>query len=326
MGDFEHRYSAAERKFRGLVADVHLPFLEVTLYEKYFIDVKTDERLRCLEEVCDALNEHRVQTLRLLKLIHEREAVLAKIAKAADDFANQRITALEVQTTVLQLLYEHQTATLQIVEGILSWREGLTRPYAFQWQGMNYISKIKKDCKKLDESTLRKVLPLRVTQFPLCSNITSLSLFAQGGGKQSAKGQTQSASAERTNRLRAAEAIIFEEENLQAKVLRELSAIADTGRFVPLLRLPHLVPDCSNGIPITRTEWDKQLKSVMADAAEHAANPPPSEDEGEDADRQQRSRTPSSHRSSPRSRSRSPSSRASTPRSHHSEHQQDADV
>ena len=291
----EEQYTMLERKFDTLASDVHLPFLEVSLYRKYFVEVKTEDKLQGFAEVCNALSDHRMGTLKLLKLIHEREGVMEKITEKADEFSKGKLTTLEVQTTVLQLLHAHQTVTLQFVECLKTWRENLTRPYPFQWRGKNYISKINDDCAFLDQSSLRTVLPLRVTQFPLCSNITSLNLFASEGKEDTGTG-------DRVARLRAAETIVFEEDNIQRKLLGELQGVAAEGRFVPLLLLPHLIPQCQSGIRISRADWDQQLKSALNAAGQGAGDSP----------RSSRSRTPTSGRSSARSSSqgssRSPSS------------------
>lgn len=266
-------YSVAERKFDSLVKDVHLSFLEVALYHKYFIEQKTEERLRCLNEVVQALHSHRLATLKLLKLIHEREEYVAQLLKKAESFAAGKLTTLEVQTIALQLLHAHQSVTLQIVEGILAWREPLTRPYAFQWKDHNYITKILQDCVFIDKCQLRTILPLRVSQFPLCSNISSLSLFSTNDASKSFKPNphASSTSPERTTRLRAAEKIMFAEQQLQERVLKELKAISDSGCFVPLLNLPHVVPKCNTGVSISRQHWTNQLRQAVDGALQATA-------------------------------------------------------
>lgn len=271
--DLLREYDAAERKFNALVADLKLPFLEVKLYQKYFVQTKTPERLAVLREVNALMIENRLQTLRLLKLIQERETVVSAVFNKAMEFSANRVTTLEVQTQVLQLQYKHQQVTLKIVEGIVAWRELLTHPYSFQWKGLDYLLKIADDCREIDGSSLRTVLPLRVSQFPLCSNITSISLFAEGakgssGSKKAAPDaahsqQQQGTSPEMTRRLRAAEAIIFDERGVQERLLRHLQSVANTGSFVPLLNLQNFIPNCTSGIHVSKKEWDEQNRGAM---------------------------------------------------------------
>lgn len=281
-------YNVVERKFRNLAQDIHLPQLDVQVYTKYFINKKTEQRLEHLKIVLDALDSHRSATLRILKLVHEREQIVADILTKANEFAQKKITTLEAQTSVLQLLYKHQQISLRVVEGIFTWREALARPYPFQVRGQNYLRKILADCTFIDQCHLRTVLPLRVAQFPLCSNISALKMF---GDKKIGSAPTTGAStptkaarnprgvlaqppppadpkadAELSARLRAAESILFAEQKLQTRVMRELVGLANHKQFVMLLSLPSIVPNCSTGILITDPDLEAQLREWMAAA------------------------------------------------------------
>jgi hypothetical protein len=270
----EELYAAAERKFAALAGDVHLPFLEVKLYRKYFIQVKTEHRLDNLGELNALMQRHRLQTLRVLKLVHEREQVMARITAKALDFAEQRVSTLDVQTQVLQLLHAHQQVTLKIVEGVTLWREALTRPYPFHWNGGNYLAKVLDDCAYLDECELRTILPLRVEQFPLCSNIASLGLFGSASGgagakaAKAARGGKAAGEAAEAKRLRDAEGTLFAEPELQAKLMRELEAVSASGYFVPLLNMQRVIPNCFSGIRVSNKEWNAQLSEAILDVRE----------------------------------------------------------
>ena len=278
----KEEYAGVVRRFDALVEDTHLPFLEVRLYRKYFVQVQTAQRLDNFKTVVGVMQEHRMQTLRILKLISEREQIVAQLGRKADDFAKQKVSTLEVQTEVLQLLHQHQQVTLKVIEGVGQWRNTLTRKYPFHWCGKNYLLKVLEDCAFIDSCELRSILPLRVAQFPLCSNIASLSLFSPGslsGGKPQAAGKKGGASPE-TNKLRAAEAALFDEEQLQQKLMRELDAVAATGHFIPLLNLPRIVPACTTGIRISNTEWTQQLSEAIEEA--QSVNRARAEDEDHD--------------------------------------------
>ena len=338
----ERRAELLERRFDGLLADVHLPFLEVRLYRKYYLSVRSEQRLNDLEKVLAAMKQHRTHTLAVLKLIHEREAVVKEITAKADEFAERKAATLDVQTRVLQLLHAHQEVTAKLIEAIQVWRSGLTRPYPFHWQGVNYIRKIVSDCEGIDECDLRTVLPLRLSQYPLCSNITSLALFANGDPgpnpteiPHGSKGGKKATAEEKQKRARIvdAEKLIFDEAGLQAKVMRDLDAISASGYFVPLLNMPEIIPSCASGIRISNRTWSKQLSDAINDVAhdavddealleddtdeedEEALHDEAAADEGADADDgSKRPSAKSSQAASSRAPS-APSSRASSPAS-----------
>ena len=278
------KYALLERKLDSLVRDVHLPFLDVELYKKYFLSIKSHQRAEHLELVVEALGSHRLSTLRILKLCQEREDIMSKILKIADEFASKRLTTLDAQTQVLQQLYLHQQTTLKIVEGVFAWREQLTRPYPFQFKGQDYFLKILADCDFIDSCNLRSVLPLRIAEFPLCSNVASLRMFAPKAARAAAP-PAAAAGPKRSNpidvqkqnmdsaRLRSAESMLFAEKKLQQKVVRELQSLASQSKFVTLLSLPRIIPNCATGIPITNDDWIHQLRDAIDEAVQRVDEP-----------------------------------------------------
>jgi hypothetical protein len=317
-----------KRRFEALAVDTHLPFLEVKLYRKYYIQTVSEQRLRDLSVVIDAITKHRAQTLKVLKTIHEREGVLREIKTKGDEFTAKRLATLDVQTQVLQLLHAHQQTSLRVIEAIGEWRSGLTRPYPFHWNDHNYFRKMLDDCHVLDASQLRTVLPLRLASYPLCSNITSLALFAPGGPGTNASNPRGMVAAEdkrkvhaQQARLREAEKLLFDEETLQAKVMRDLAAISAAGYFVPLLNLPAIIPSCATGIRISNKQWSRQLTDAIRDVvdANHLAADANVSDNDDEEVREIEAAKPAPSSSS----ASSSSSRATTPATPEGEAAQD---
>eukprot|EP01012_Entosiphon_sulcatum_P024493 TRINITY_DN2964_c0_g1_i1.p1 TRINITY_DN2964_c0_g1~~TRINITY_DN2964_c0_g1_i1.p1 ORF type:complete len:414 (-),score=80.49 TRINITY_DN2964_c0_g1_i1:41-1183(-) len=269
------QYRTVEQKFDTLVRELHMPFLDVKLYRKYFIVQRSDPNLQKLLVIVDTLQQHKQQTLRLLKLIFEREQIVHVITVMAYDYSQGKLSTLEVQTKVLQLLYALQQVTLKIVEGIQEWRVRLTRPYAFEWRGINYIFKIIKDCQFIDSCDLSAVLPLQLSSRPLCSNLNSLNLYGGGvytsGGsiaitypmKTSKKGMLPQATPEFQQRLQRGEVIIFSEHNLQVNLMKELAAFEAAGAFLTILDVKSVVPNCCEGIRLSNKAWDRRLQSAI---------------------------------------------------------------
>mmetsp|Transcript_8037 Transcript_8037/g.14327 ORF Transcript_8037/g.14327 Transcript_8037/m.14327 type:complete len:401 (-) Transcript_8037:85-1287(-) len=271
-------YKVQERKFENLVKELHMPFLDCKLYRKYFIATKNEQNLTNLLSIVDTLSEHKNSTLLLLKFIFEREQIVNVIKVMAYDYAKGKLSTLEVQTKVLQLLYSHQRITLKIVEAIQEWRSRLTRPYAFEWRGINYIFKIIKDCQFIDTCDLNAILPLQLSSYPLCSNLNSLNLFgpqtiANGGQQQgititypmkvSKKTMMPAITQEFQLRLQRAEVVIFSEHNLQINLMKELVAINSAGAFLTIMDVKHVVPNCCDGIRLNNKDWDKRLHTAL---------------------------------------------------------------
>lgn len=268
------QYDAATSAFERLSAEVRLPFLERLLYHKFFISKRDEVHVDGTLAIVNSLHDHKKRTLNLLKLIYEREFAFSALKILGWDFKEGRLSTLEVQTRVLQLLYTLQQATLRVVEAMTDWRSGLTRPYPFSWKGVNYISKIIADSQFLDESNLARVLPLQLVQHPLCSNLNSLSLFSGGAARPGSAtfplktkyvGTTPP---ELQARLQQAETAVYDERGTQERLLRELTAISASGSFVPLLRLPHVIPNCTTGVRLTNAQWVTRYDTAIAAARE----------------------------------------------------------
>eukprot|EP00992_Anisonema_acinus_P009972 TRINITY_DN6188_c0_g1_i2.p1 TRINITY_DN6188_c0_g1~~TRINITY_DN6188_c0_g1_i2.p1 ORF type:complete len:342 (-),score=54.71 TRINITY_DN6188_c0_g1_i2:144-1169(-) len=269
------QFSVAESKFENMVIDLHIPFLDAKLFRKYFIAQKTEQNLANLQSVVSALSDHKQRTLLLLKCIFEREQIVNVIKVMAHDYAKGKLSTLEVQTKVLQLLHSLQQTTLRIVEGVHEWRARLTRPYSFEWRGINYFFKILKDCHFIDTCELNAVLPLQLAAHPLCSNLGSLSLFgpatkSDGSGvaitypmKVNKRSTMPQVTPEFQQRLQRAEAMLFSEHNLQVNLLKELSAISASGAFLTVLDVKTVVPNCCDGIRLNNKLWDERVRRAL---------------------------------------------------------------
>lgn len=297
-------YALAELRFRSLVAEVRLPFPEVRLYERYLIKVeRTRATLKRLLTVLHALMLHKERTVALLHAIFQREQVLAAVHTLAADFREKRVGTLEAQTKYLQLLFALQQLTLAVVDAIASWRDGLTRPFPFMWQGGSYFAKISADCAALDDPAtcpLATVVPTQLTRFPLASNLPALQMFRTAGlppieGPQPAPGTAPAVlsvtyplrvkvpkggtvppvPSKVAAKLAAAEAAVLGEAAAQQALAADLAALADAGRVLPLLDCRRAIPTAAQGVPCHNAAWLAQFRQAAAAFATAATQPPP---------------------------------------------------
>ena len=268
------QYAAINKTVTKVAKDLCLPFLEIKLYRKFFLDAGDKEHLQGSLMVVNYMLDHKRLTLKVLESINEREEVLAKIKQLAFKYTTKTISTLDVQAQAFQLLYALQQATLHTIETIVQWRGTLTRPYPFIWKGVNYMLRVIGDCQFIDSCELSKVLPLQLTTHPLCSNLASLPLLGGGGG---VKGRPGSASfpmkkryahgPEEQARIQRVETAIYEEHGMQKRLLRELSAISAGGSFLPLLNLSSIIPNCTTGVKLTNKVWDTRFHSAISSAS-----------------------------------------------------------
>eukprot|EP01064_Diplonema_japonicum_P002998 TRINITY_DN11970_c0_g1_i1.p1 TRINITY_DN11970_c0_g1~~TRINITY_DN11970_c0_g1_i1.p1 ORF type:complete len:303 (+),score=99.24 TRINITY_DN11970_c0_g1_i1:733-1641(+) len=260
----ERQFDIAEKTINKLSKELHLPFLEIKLYKRFFVDLRDKEHLNATLLIMNTMLEHKRSTLLVLEAIEEREKVLQEFKELAYAYSRNNVSSVDVQAQAFQLLYSLRQATLKVVELIVVWRERLTRPYPFIWNGINYMLRILGDCQFIDSSELSKVLPLQLTTHPLCSNLSSLSLF--GGAANFPLKKKYTTGSEEQPRLQRVETALYEEHGMQTRLLRELSAMATGGAFIPLLNLTSLIPNCSTGVQLTNKSWDQRYNQSLRKA------------------------------------------------------------
>lgn len=276
VGDEEEQFRVANAAFTRLADDTRLPFLEVQLIRKYFIERRDTRSIATIERINVVLGEHRRQTLRILGMCQTRDTLVEDLMATIRQFKGRELTTLQFQTAALHLLYQHRQITLAIVEEVFAWREGLTRPFPFTFKGGNYFARILADCKAIDGAGIEQVLPLKMAEFPLCSNVQAISLFADAD-RSPTRGELPVSPERRAKRdaaiqerLRTAEVILLNEVAMQQRVFNELKEISEAGKFVTLLNIPDIIPDCSEGIPVSNKQWDGLMRQSVARAQQQA--------------------------------------------------------
>eukprot|EP01006_Ploeotia_vitrea_P055860 TRINITY_DN68040_c3_g1_i1.p1 TRINITY_DN68040_c3_g1~~TRINITY_DN68040_c3_g1_i1.p1 ORF type:complete len:696 (-),score=64.88 TRINITY_DN68040_c3_g1_i1:1694-3781(-) len=265
----QYNYRVVEEKLNQLAGELHVPCLDVMLCRKYFLDDQSEENLIRLTEYVGILVDMRDGILELLKAVTQREEILYQLQKLSKVVEKGNFNRIDMQTSVFQWLFGLQQITLTVVEGIASWRKYLTRPFPFEWQGMNYLLKLHNDCRALDCGWLKTILPLKLTNFPLCSNLQSLSLFAPPDDLQSssmAKQQTPNVDPAFTKRLKMAETIVRDEVQVQTSLVKELDALVDGRRFLPLVHCADIIPNCYTGIKLSDNvykSWGPKLRKAI---------------------------------------------------------------
>jgi hypothetical protein len=244
----------AERQYNILAAELHVPALDDALYRKYLfpssIDADTcslrdnplayQRRLSKLLRLLDVFAAHKETTLSILESIGKREKVFAELLALNN---NDTLHSLELQSVALQALYQLQTHTLAVVEGIVTWRSALSLPFAFLKNDENYLLRIAESMYLLEHSEIGKVLPLQFSRFPLCSNVPSMRLFAEDPNfltyplRAQKPGVPAGESPVFRKRLTSAEQVIHEEVESQVKLLKFLVERCQAGYFVPVCDL-----------------------------------------------------------------------------------------
>ena len=281
------------REFDVVVGDVSLPTLDRLMYRNNLIGENSD---RVKEEGNDArltkliklLRDHKSRTMRVLVAIQDRETVLNKVFELISLFEKLSTTlvieeddgktSVSIRTKALRYIYLLQTVTITVLDAIKHWRAMLTRPFAFVFNQQNYIIKIVRDCRFIEQSALTDHLPLKLCSYPLCSNVPSLTLFQCSEQNGISKKVPQAATPVFLQRLKKLEQYVASEFASQSSLLHELIDLCVSGYFVPLLNTS-LVPNCSKGVPINSQRWALRQAVALRTCYENLTKPPDDESE-----------------------------------------------
>eukprot|EP01062_Namystynia_karyoxenos_P006261 TRINITY_DN12186_c0_g1_i1.p1 TRINITY_DN12186_c0_g1~~TRINITY_DN12186_c0_g1_i1.p1 ORF type:complete len:433 (+),score=118.06 TRINITY_DN12186_c0_g1_i1:103-1299(+) len=305
---FRRRFAAVARRCVELMRELNMPATDRALFRRHLIERESAASLEKLVQLTRTLCEHKRRTLAVLAAVREREEALMRIGHAVNSLRQKRAVP---QTHCLRLLHALQTATLECVESIRRWRSILTRPWAFTcsvdaWSderrgackrkgrgreedrvsppssprgGDNYLLKVLRDNKALQDSCLGAALGINITQYALSSDLPSLALWQDGSPGEmllqpSGAAATAPPPQRYQRRLRQAEHYIGAEFETQLALTRELTQLCVAGYFVPLLATP-LVPNCRSGVRMCSEHWEKRLAWTLRRAHEDLTRPPP---------------------------------------------------
>eukprot|EP01065_Artemidia_motanka_P034920 TRINITY_DN42903_c0_g1_i1.p1 TRINITY_DN42903_c0_g1~~TRINITY_DN42903_c0_g1_i1.p1 ORF type:complete len:363 (+),score=97.95 TRINITY_DN42903_c0_g1_i1:59-1090(+) len=263
------KHSIVAARFEASLSELRIPTLDRMLYRRYLIERKSHDTLQQLVALTRTLSEHRHRTLDVLAAIREREAVLERLGRYVATVRSTAAESVEVRLAVSKRLYSLQQATLRTVDAVRHWRGLLTRPHAFVFRGQNYLLKVLRDNRVLAESALHAVIPVRIAEYGLCSDLPSLALFRETDGARSTP-----SSPRHQGRLRRAEAYLAAEFETQLALVRELIGLCVSGFFVPLLSTP-VVPRCGEGVRMNNAVWEQRLAKALRRTYEDLTRPPP---------------------------------------------------
>ncbi|KAJ9436822.1 hypothetical protein DIPPA_10340 [Diplonema papillatum] len=258
----EKQYDVARRTICEIARQLHLPFLETKLYLKFFVDMRDECHLPATLTILNALLNYKRLTVVVLSRIREREDVLAEMKNLAYNYTTKTVGTMEAQSKALALLYGLQQYTAKVLDAIAEWRALLTRPFPFVWNGVNYIMKVVGDCRFIDSSELKRVLPVQLAAHPLCSTLTSLATLVGTGTLSYPMKKRYTTSSEQT-RLHRMEAGVYEELGQQKALHKELAGLAADDWFLPCLSLPSLIPNCATGIKVTNAGWAERYRDSI---------------------------------------------------------------
>ena len=156
------------------------------------------------------------------------------------------LSTLEAQALALRLLAAHQRAAHLVVEAVQAWRSLLSRPFPFLVADRNVLLDILDDVSYVAQSPLGGILPIRMKDFPLLSNVPSIGLFGDAPAavpltyplkKRKPSSIAPTRSLDEQAMLESAEAYLQGELDRQVTLHKELLSRCVEGRFVVFLKL-----------------------------------------------------------------------------------------
>ena len=237
-----------------------------------------------------ALNSHRLDTMKVLKAIQEREHILKRCydvlgaihRKTNRDFSNQSQINHEGEIWRKELvlsLKELQLATLNVIKYIQLWRKNLWRPRSFLYREKNYLNKIIMDMNVLDSDIYSRQLSLCQLNFNdlLCIVFPSDEIRDRIGfhdiSLENGHPLRQLFYQQDENILHdliAANRIILGEKYLQAALKSENKTLKKKGVFIPLLKVA-TIPKDERSQTLLNTGYNANIAGTSVSDARNAS-------------------------------------------------------
>jgi hypothetical protein len=137
-------------------------FYRSSLFHSESISIK-----QCIElaRYLNSLLEHRTATIKVLRAISVREIcieicydILSAISRKSLRSNQAKKLSDSWRSDLAEALEDIALASVSVVDSIQKWREGLWRPQAFFWKGINYYDKMKSDMQILETESFNFIL------------------------------------------------------------------------------------------------------------------------------------------------------------------------
>mmetsp|Transcript_3313 Transcript_3313/g.12596 ORF Transcript_3313/g.12596 Transcript_3313/m.12596 type:complete len:1958 (-) Transcript_3313:616-6489(-) len=153
------RYENAKTRIFRLWEWLEIPQEERQHYINTYFAYPSMENMKILSRQIETLLAHRVDVLRVLTKISEREGLLRKLLNLIYRFEDSKLDKSSlVLAEASRLLTQLKVATKKCEEAIQRWSEALTISKPFIWSGEDYTEKIDKDSSILLASKLLRIL------------------------------------------------------------------------------------------------------------------------------------------------------------------------
>eukprot|EP00698_Gefionella_okellyi_P013087 TRINITY_DN3560_c0_g1_i2.p1 TRINITY_DN3560_c0_g1~~TRINITY_DN3560_c0_g1_i2.p1 ORF type:complete len:492 (+),score=100.05 TRINITY_DN3560_c0_g1_i2:418-1893(+) len=236
--DMEALFAKSKARLASLWQELHIPRREQELFARQFFDPPSPANHAHISLQISRLLEHRSATLEVLKSIdirethlsqlHELAGIMAEMRQGGSDYSFRGIDAGELGAEVGKVLGALRWVTVECTEAMLAWRHGLTRPYPFLWKGLNYMIKMLTDIDFIHTSDLGRLVTFAQANNPLL-------LPTEPGGQRSRRALA-GCSELQMQRIRAAERVIMDEENVQIRRQEQEEEFRAKGIVTPTLR------------------------------------------------------------------------------------------
>jgi len=230
-------------KIESLWVELCLPQYECEHYAATFLDEPTVPKLQQANDHLKTLQRHRSRTLEVLRHIQLRESVLSELATLVTS------ESMADMAMLIKLVPALRLHTVAAVEAVDAWRQGLWRPMPFMWNGLNYLLKASTD-----------LLPF--FNLPWALKVPSSAALDAVRRRHPGRNVILFLNADRPHKLvpaaeleqlRAVEASVLQEEQLQSQCESHASQLLTKGFMAPTLR---------PGSP--ETSLDDQLSPTVA--------------------------------------------------------------
>lgn len=178
------------------------------------------------------------------------------IANRETGLRSENVNSDQWKEELLFALDDVRCTTLEVIKSIQNWRRCLWRPKPFIWRNVNYMTKIKYDMNMLDADIYRNILQLVPMRYEdlLCVVFFNANEGDDVGGisindanrPENSDDTKEGANAKIVEEfinnidgreLRAAAAVIMDDEMLQHAIKLEQESLLSKGAFIPTLKL-----------------------------------------------------------------------------------------
>eukprot|EP01006_Ploeotia_vitrea_P029739 TRINITY_DN62222_c0_g1_i1.p1 TRINITY_DN62222_c0_g1~~TRINITY_DN62222_c0_g1_i1.p1 ORF type:complete len:798 (-),score=7.55 TRINITY_DN62222_c0_g1_i1:167-2560(-) len=163
----DFNFAQLRAKLERLWEDLRIPHPERQYFTDQFLRRVTYFNWNILQTELSELAKHREHTIYVLRQIQTREGHIVQLYNLCERYDARFYRKDAVKLEIDRIVANIRQATIDVLNAIQEWKNGMTRSKPFEWKACNYLHKLMNDLQFINDTPLYPLLGTTTANNPL---------------------------------------------------------------------------------------------------------------------------------------------------------------